>query len=254
MVKIEDYAREYDGSRSEVLAFKFTGVMKNVGEILYLSAVSNMDEYNRHWVKQYPKLDMLRVEINKEKRFYISSMYTGPEFLKYMRDKLPPRDINDIQRDYGKLRGKSEPEKASITNIEIMARNLAMKPDIQKIYIYDVAFSTESQLYLTKLFAGYERKVILIEKSFSELLQLKPEITTIFTDSADEVINYLQLFPEKSMALKDKMIYLSANPSIDNISNPDAPFKYNDILKTAPLRWHCGLEYFQLKYVPYFNK
>ena len=254
MVKVEDFAREFDSSRNEIIAFKFTGAIKNVGEILFQSTFINMDEYNRHWVKQYPKLDMFRIEQNIEKRFYISSMYTGPEFLKFMRGKLSPRDITEIQRDYGVLRGRSKPEASSITNMEIMARNLAMKNDIKKIYIYDTAFSVDSQIYLTKLFAGFEKKVVLIEKSFSELMKAKPDITTIFTDSADEVVSFLQTYPENSMDLKDKMIYLSANPSIDNISNPNAPFKYNDILKSAPLRWHCGLEYFQLKYVPYFNK
>ena len=249
-LKAEDFTMPFDSTRPEIIAFKYTGAIKNVGEMMFNATLMHPEEYQKKWIKNYPKLEMLRTESDIEKRFYLSSFYTGPEFLKFMRDTLPPLSIAEIQHDYSRIRSRCSPYHCSTTNIEVMARNLALNDlACSKIYIYDEAFSDDSKLYLSDLFKGCEHKVVLITKSFEQLMEEKPEITMVFNDSSDEVMSYLQKEDDYSKKFEGKTFMISAHPNIIKVDDNNAPFKWHEYLSSSPQRFNCLVHYWQMKYI-----
>ena len=85
------------------------------------------------------------------------------------------RAIDDSIKDYARLRALMNPYIVSVTNMELLLRNLATYDFCKKIYVFDVAFSDASKLFLRDLFSQSKDKVFLLEGDMKSILEEKPE-------------------------------------------------------------------------------
>lgn len=252
--RFQDFAMPIDSSRDEIIAFKFGGCVKNIAELMYYAA-TQFSNFDSKWLIEYPKLSMLKDAKSNEERFYLASLFTAPEFLNVMRASLPRKDATENAVDYGKLRQHINPYKGSATNIELIARNLVNYDFVKKIYIYDAGFSQNDILYLTQLFGESSDKVVTYERTFMELMDTCPEITTVFNDDAGEVVGWVQRHDEGSSETQNKCFMISANPNIDqNYGRGETIFKHQKFINEMPDRFGASCQWWQMKYIPYFSE
>lgn len=252
--RFQDFAMPIDSSRDEIIAFKFGGCIKNIAELMYYAA-TQFSNFDSKWLIEYPKLSMLKDAKSNEERFYLASLFTAPEFLNVMRASLPRKDATENAVDYGKLRQHINPYKGSATNIELIARNLVNYDFVKKIYIYDAGFSQNDILYLTQLFGESSDKVVTYERTFMELMDTCPEITTVFNDDAGEVVGWVQRHDEGSSEIQNKCFMISANPNIDqNYGRGETIFKHQKFINEMPDRFGASCQWWQMKYIPYFSE
>ena len=229
--RFQDFAMPIDSSRDEIIAFKFGGCIKNIGELMYYAA-TKYSNFNSKWLAEYPKLSIFRDAKSAEERFYLTSFFTAAEFLNVMRASLPRKNAAENSVDYGKLRQNVSPYNGSATNIELIARNLVNYDFVKKIYIYDAGFSQNDILYLTQLFGESSDKVVIYEKTFMSIMDEHPEITTIFNEC----------------------FMISANPNIDqNYGKGDVIFRHQKFIDEMPDRFGASCQWWQMKYIPYFS-
>lgn len=251
--RFQDFAMPIDSSRDEIIAFKFGGCIKNIGELMYYAA-TKYSNFNSKWLAEYPKLSIFRDAKSAEERFYLTSFFTAAEFLNVMRASLPRKNAAENSVDYGKLRQNVNPYNGSATNIELIARNLVNYDFVKKIYIYDAGFSQNDILYLTQLFGESSDKVVIYEKTFMSIMDEHPEITTIFNDDAGEVVGWVQKHDQGSPETKDKCFMISANPNIDqNYGKGDVIFRHQKFIDEMPDRFGASCQWWQMKYIPYFS-
>ena len=251
--KIVDFAADIKDTRDEIIAIKFTGCIKNIGELLY-NAASGYSNFNTYWLEEYPRLNILKDAKSIEERFYLSSFYTGQDFLRFVRGNKPMKNEAEFANDYGKLASVMDPFTGSATNIELMIRNIANNDICKAIYIYDFAISEKSMIYLSQLFDGVAEKIKIYNMPIGKLLNEHPEITTVFHDSSDEMVEWIQGHQEGSDDIKGKCFMLSANPGFcKNFGEGDTIYKYQKLLTELPYRYKAMASWWQMKYIPYFN-
>ena len=251
--RFQDFAMPIDSSRDEIIAFKYGGCIKNICELMFYAA-AKYSNFNSKWLEEYPKLNILKDAKSAEERFYFASFFTSREFLPVMRGNLPKKNPAENSVDYGKLRQSTSPYDGSATNIELIARNIVNYDFVKKVYIYDAGFTQTDITYLSQLFGDTSDKVILYEKTFMQLLDEHPEITTIFNDDVGEVVGWVQRHDEGSDETKDKIFMISANPSICQDYGKDKKiFKHQKFIEELPDRFGATAQWWQMKYIPYFS-
>lgn len=258
--QITDFAAEIKQTRDEIIAVKFYGGIKNVGEAMY-KAITHMGNFKQYWLEDYPGLNVLEQAKSDEERFYLAATVTGPEFLRIVlrKDntggKVKERSV--MIGDYAKIRSRLNPYELQVTNMELMLRTLAEKEFCKKIYVFEEKFGLNDQLYLAQLFESVGEKVVVFEQGFDEMLKSHPEITTVFTDSTTEVVNYIQSFPEGDPAVKGKCFMVGVGPALDRIGNsqnPDDIFKFQPFFKEVPERYGAMVRWWQIKALTYYDK
>lgn len=246
-----------DKNRDEYILIKYSGCLKNVGEMLF-NAARMQSNYKSYWLEKYPKFIEMEGKSNED-RFALLAPFTGHEFLRYMcvsSTSFGMRAIEESTRDYADLRALMNPFNASITNMEMCIRNLATYGFCKHIYIYDIAFSDVSKMFLRELLTTGKGRVSIIEGDMKSILEEKKDITSIFTDSASEVVEFIQLHGEdKSGLVEKKQFFISALPNIENPDNygKENFYKYQKFLSEAFDRFKCGIQWWQLKYVTTFE-
>ena len=251
-----DYNRPIDKNRDEIILVKYTGCIKNVGELLYRAATSQSN-FKSYWLDRYPKFVELSGKSNQEV-FSLLAPFTGPEFLKYMAVSFKSfgmRAIDDSIKDYARLRALMNPYIVSVTNMELLLRNLASYDFCKKIYVFDVAFSDASKLFLRDLFSQSKDKVFLLEGDMKSILEEKPEITTIITDSAGEVCEFIESRGPEDEILYKKEFMISALPNVDhsNLNKGKITYMYQKFLSETKERFKCDVTWWQLKYETMFD-
>ena len=246
-----DFARPIDSlnTRDEIILVKFSGCLKNVGEMMY-NAAKKQPNFTSYWIERYCKFSALQGKSTQE-AFNLLAPFTGSEFLKFMCSSF--KTFNKLKfdttlQDYAKLMSLCNPYEASTTNMELIFLNMLTYPFCQKMYIYDAGFSDISKMYLKDAFKA-NSKVTLIEGSILDILNEKPEISSIFTDSAGEVCDVIQSEPEGSDKFAGKMFMISALPNLELDANNKTHYKYEKFLSETRMRFKCETRWFQLKYV-----
>lgn len=252
-----DFNYPISKTRDEVFLIKFRGGFKNAGELLFKAARSCTD-FNTYWIDRYPKLSSL-ASLDEENMFAMLSPFKSEEFLKFMSlsfkhyDKLHDHSKSVLQ-DYAKLMVLSNPYYASVTNIEMMLHEILTYPFCKRVYFYDTAFSDITKQYLRDTFKTHGAKISIIEGTLLNILTEKPEITTIISDSSDEVVEVIESEPEGSDKFEKKLFLISYAPNlIDLTGTKKEQMKHQKFLSETKQRFKCESNWFQLKYVTRFE-
>lgn len=247
-----DFGRPIDTqkTRDEIILVKFSGSMKNVGEMMY-NAARAQSNFNSYWLERYTKFSSLQGKPVREV-FDLLAPFTGAEFLKFMCSSF--KTFNKLKfdttlKDYAQLMSLCNPYNASTTNMELIFLNMLTYPFCKKMYIYDAGFSEISKMYIREVFKSDASKVTLIEGTLLDILNEKTEITSIFTDSAGEVCDVIQSEMEGSDKFAKKLFMISALPNIELDADRKIHYKYEKFLSETRERFKCETRWFQLKYV-----
>lgn len=240
-------------TRDEVMLIKFSGCIKNIGEMMYHAAKST-SRYKSYWLERYSRFIELDGK-NDEEVFNMLSSFTATEFLKCMSTTLSAYDKRGKKEnvtDYAELMSLINPYDASVTNIELMIKEMLSYPFLKKVYIYDMAFSDITKKYLREAFTQNGKKISLITGKLYDILDSKPEITTIMCDDVNEVTETIQSEMEGSDKWNKKLFLISALPSILIPPSPDATFQNQKFLSETKERFKCETSWFQLKFITKF--
>lgn len=241
-------------TRDEVLLVKYSGCIKNVGEMMF-NAAKERPNFTSYWMERYPKFSAL-LDKKDEEVFNLLAPFNGAEFLKYMclsLENFSKLEFDTTLRDYAQLMSLCNPYRASTTNIEMMLKNIISYPFCRKMYIYDTAFNEPSKMYLREIFGDYGNKISLIEGTLYDILDEKKDITTCFSDSVGEVCEVIQSEPEGSDKYAKKLFMISALPSLEFDKDGKLHYKYEKFLSETIHRFKCETRWFQLKYVNHFD-
>ena len=253
-----DFKKEITQTRDEVFLFKFSGIIKNVGEMLY-NAARELSDYSSYWQSEFPVFATLD-KMDEQARFNSLAAFTGPEFLRHMTGSQGAWERRGSEKninDYAKLSSLMNPFHASVTNFELMLHEFLNHPFCRKVYIYDVAFSDIKTQFLQSAFRSNGGKISLLSGTLFDIVKDKKEITTIFSDSAGEVVELIQSEKQGTEAFKEKLFCISALPNVmtDQLSNPNRKYIYQHqkFLSETRERFGCATTWVQLKYVTRFN-
>lgn len=240
-------------TRDEVMLIKFSGCIKNIGEMMYYAARST-SRYKSYWLERYARLIALD-DKNEEDVFNTLSPFTGSEFLKCMtstKDVYDRRGTDENIRDYAEIMSLINPYNASVTNIELMIKEMLSYPFLKKVYIYDIAFSEITKKYLREVYNQNGGKISLLTGKLYDILDSKPEITTVMCDDVGEVTETIQSEMEGSDKWNKKLFLISALPSIIDPSSVDGMFQHQKFLSETKERFKCETAWFQLKFITKF--
>lgn len=250
-----DFTKPIDDlkTRDEVFLVKFSGCIKNVGEMMF-NAAKTQQNFESYWMSRYPKFVAL---LNKKPNevFNLLAPFTGAEFLKYMCTSLESFNKLEFEttlQDYAKLMSLCNPYHASTTNIELALRNILTYPFCRRMYIYDAGFTEPTKMYLREAFKDFGSKISLIEGTLSDILNEKEGITTCFSDSVGEVCEVIQSESEGSDKYANKLFMISALPSLE-MQDGKYQYKHKKFLSETVQRFKCETRWFQLKFVNHFD-
>lgn len=240
-------------TRDEVMLIKFSGCIKNIGEMMYHAAKST-SRYKSYWLERYSRFIELD-DKNDEDVFNMLSSFTGSEFLKCMSTTISAYDKRGKKEnitDYAEIMSLINPYDAAVTNIELMLKEMMTYPFLNHVYIYDIAFSDITKRYLREVYAHNGKKISLLTGNLYDILDSKPEITTVMCDDVDEVTETIQSEMEGSDKWNKKLFLISALPSITNPSSTDEMFRHQKFLSETKERFKCETSWFQLKFITKF--
>lgn len=253
-----NFKKEITETRDEVFLIKFSGIIKNVGEMLY-NAARELSDYSTYWRSEFPVFATLD-DMTILQRFNSLAAFTGPEFLRYMTGSQAAWERRGSEKninDYAELSSLMNPFHASTTNFEFMLHEFLNHPFCKKVYIYDVAFSDAKTQYLQSAFKTNGGKITLLSGNLFDIVKDKKEITTIFSDSAGEVVELIQSEKQGTDAFYKKLFCISALPNVltDQIKNPDRKYIYQHqkFLSETKERFGCETTWVQLKFVTHFD-
>lgn len=244
-------------NRDEVIAIPFNGWIKNVGEMMIKSIMSTGKIYE--WYSKYPFIKEITMDLEATRLFNMTSFYTALSFLDTMYKSNRKIQKADLERDYSEIMSYLNPKSASITQMEIIIVRLLEEDFVKKLYIYSPWFNPEIKDYIiNNLITKNRDKVFLIEGRVRDIFRLYPDVTTLFVDEVEDLMDLIQSYPEHDKGLYEKFFVISANPSVtteakrlilsgkdeNEISNK---YKYEDYMKTLQSRFNCEATYMQLK-------
>ena len=248
-----DFKHPIRGTRDEVILIKFSGCIKNIGEMMYRAALST-DKFRSYWLERYNRFIALDGKRDEE-IFNTLSAFTGAEFLRCMtisQNEYQRRVMKENLRDYAELMSLINPYDAAVTNIELMLKEMLTYPFLKKLYIYDVTFSDITKKYLREVYAQNGSKITLLDGKLYDILDSKPEITTVFSDDVGDVTEVIQSEPEGSDKWNKKLFMISAIPSIIDPTSATEMFQNQKFLSETRERFKCETAWFQLKFITKF--
>lgn len=249
-------------NRNEKIAIPFYGWIKNPVEAMIgtLRDTENIDQ----WERKYPFMHQMLTAPDSIRLFNITSLYSIKSFLNEMckcQDRIDPKEI---ESDFSHLTGIMDPNKAIPTVMELMVARLASEDFVKGIYLYAPWFSDVTKAYISNIYRENTNKIFLIEGSLKNIIETRKEMSTIFVENVDDLMDIIQLQDDGAKILKNKFFVISAMNATNKetrtciIENRDYSklkenFKYEEYLKTLPNRFGSYAEFLQLK--PFvFNK
>lgn len=244
-------------TRNEIIAIPFNGWIKNIGEMMIKTIMATGKMYE--WGNKYPFVRDLVQDLDPSRLFSLTSFYTSLSFLDAMYKSNKTVSKEDLEKDYSEIMSYLNPKTASPTQMEIIIIRLLEEDFVKKLYIYSPWFSPEVKDYILNTLVTKNRdKVYLIEGRVRDIYQSHTDITTLFVDEVDDLMDLIQSYPDHDKNLYEKFFVISANPSVTTeakrlmLSGKDEneisqKYRYEDYMKTLPSRFNCEASYMQLK-------
>ena len=245
------------GDRNEIMAIKLGGGIKNPAEMMFYAM-----KYNGYpeWKKKYPGIETLNGMKNIE-RFLRCTYYTEENFLRAMRNPLPPLSYDEIKIDTGILRGEHlNLNLCSITAMEVGLHNILSQDLCKKLYIFDAFFPESAEKYIYNEYQAYKKKITLATGTLIELVEGIPEITTIIIDDIEEVVRMVEYEEvNKPDLLQGKAFFIASNCSLDINAQSSMSttgklaHKYDSFMESAIKKDKFQINWFNHTYVNFEN-
>lgn len=247
--KSYDFNMPITDNRDEIILIKVYGGLKNGGECLVAAMVGTDVE---KWGHKYPGLFEILKLGNPRKVYEYTSHFTIPSLMVDMRKPRDPLPKEEIFRDLSVIMSYVKPQVGSVTSLEIGIRHMLEFPFLKSLYVSDLVEPTDSyKRYLAGIFEGSEQRIFVLPGTLKELLDKREEITTIFTDDADDVMSYLEYYegigkPEK---LNEKQFFIFANPSWVKNDKGEVSLKYSEYFNECNERFKCNVTWINSHYI-----
>ena len=236
-------------NRDEVIYVKMYGGIKNASECLFYNMMVNRKAL---YIDKYPGFQELLSYRNQEKIYDFTNHFTMLNFLKRMREPKPPIPDSEICNDIADVMSTMNPSRSSLTSLEIGLAHMKDYDFLKKIYLCDIGGQTkEYGEFAGNLFGDKSSKVYVMEKSFREMMDEFPDITTAYTDDADELMKYLEYCEgmKEFDKPKDKQFFVMANTSWAKDKDDKLTLIYTDYFNEAPKRFGCQVTWINSHYV-----
>lgn len=251
--KSYDFNTPLMDNRDEIIYVKMYGGIKNASECL----MYNMMKFQTSMaIDKYPGFQELFNLHDQGKIYDFTNHFTMLNFLKKMRDPKPAIPDEEICNDIATVMNTMDPNYGSVTSLEVGLAHIKEFDFFKKLYLCDIGGQTkEYGKFAANLFGSKADKVYVMEKSFREAMDEFPDITTAYTDDADELMKYLE-YCEGSNEFdkpKDKQFFVMANPSWVKDKDDKLSLIYADYFEEAPKRFGCQVTWINSHYVDLSN-
>lgn len=245
-----DFNKPIMDNRPEKIFIKFNGCIKNACEVMLVSMIENDFGY---WLARYPGIEKYAAMEDLKEAYYNLMYFTPRRFLVEMRKPLKELTENEIVQDESRLMGDlAIPDYASITSLEIGIREICKYDFCKSITVYDTAMSDKTKMYIANLFAGYEDKIFLYQGFLSEIIDKKPDATTIFIDDVEDLMKIMEEceFNKTMDKFKEKQLFVEGmNAIIDTKEDGSPVFKFNDYMMEANDRFDANVAWIVSHYI-----
>ena len=237
--KAYDFNAPLMDNRDEIIFVKMYGGIKNASECLFYNILS---KHTAMALNKYPGLMEILGYKDAKKIYDYTNHFTMLKFLKKMREPKSALEDAEICNDIATVMSTADPAVASVTSLEIALAHIKDFDFFKKLYLCDIGGQTKEYAdFARNLFGTKSEKVYVLEKSFREMMDEFPEITTAYTDDADELMKYLEYCEgiKEFDKPKDKQFFVMADPSW--VKNKDDKFEllYADYFNEATKRFGC---------------
>lgn len=240
-------------NRDEAIAIRFYGCIKNACEVMLVSMLENDFGY---WVKRYPGVMGISSLKTVKEAYYFLLHFTPKDFLTQMRKPYEPLTERDITGDISRLLGDlADPNKCSVTSLEIAIHQIAKYDFCKKVIVYDTAMSDKTKMYISDLFADTGNKVYMYTGFLKEIVKEEKEVNTFFVDDVEDLMAIMEEyeFEKREKELSEKQFFVeSPNAVISQPSKDEkqfAEFKYQQYMKDAVARFDANVMWITSHYV-----
>lgn len=254
--KAYDFNQPIIENRDEIFLIKTYGGLKNISEVVFYTMLVMVSGSNGLWKERYPGIDEL-MHMKTQKEIYdFTAHYNIARFMQFLRKPKPELSLQDIFNDLAEIMHNASPKYGSINSLEIGIHQILGCEFLKKIYVCDLGGRTKDyNEYVAHYFKGYEQRVYMFEDQIKNVLNEHPEITTIFTDDADEIMEYLEYCEgmEDTKKLNEKQFFIMANPSYGKDKDGKLKLMYMDYFNECPKRFNCVVTWMNSHYIDLKN-
>lgn len=193
-----------DGNRDEVMVVPFHRILKNTNMSLLLNILEALSAD--------PDLMPLFPGIAAYTKLSVDDMYNATVLYNSKRDLVHElsHGLLSLHRSQDFANAFSEPynlQNLHLTRLELVLKRLLTASFIKEIYFVADKMTTEMIQYLGYIFTPEDlnKRVFAIQCDYLELLQEKPEITTIFLDSSKD---FFRIYAVDKNLLQDKYVVI----------------------------------------------
>lgn len=252
-----DIAANFGSNRDEVIAIPFHGWLKNPAELMLRYILSKSGK-GYEFMMKYPFIRTLVKSSDRGRIFRLTSLYSLRSFLTYMYNSAKGVDPKDIETDYCEITSHMDPRVGSPTQMEAGLMELLSQDFVKKVYIYSPWFSDVTKDYIVSLYQDNLNKIYLVENNLKGIVETMPDVTTIFAESSDELMETLQSHEDHDPSLAGKFFIISAMPSLTMDTramlamgkDPDEikeKYEFQDYMESLPTRFGSAAQFAKLK-------
>lgn len=239
-------------NRDEVMLIKTYGGLKNISEVIFYTMIVTIGGSHGLWEERYPGIRDVRALKEPKTIYDFTSHYNLERFMIFLRNPKPELPLQEIYNDIAELMGKINPKAGSMNSLELGIYNLIDQDFVKKLYVCDLGGRTKQyNEYISQLFKGHEQKVFMVEDHLKNVIDQYPDITTIFADNVDEVMEYMEYCEGagETAKLENKQFYIMAAPSYGKTENGDLVLMYSDYFEDCPKRFKCKVTWINSHYI-----
>ena len=259
-----DFITKLGENRDEVIAIPFHGWLKNTAELM-LRYILGKSGRGYEFMTKYPFLKSLVKTVDRPRIFRLTSLFSLRSFLTNMYNSAKGVDPKDIEVDYCEITSHMDPKEGSLTQMELGLMNLLKENCVKKVYIYTPWFSDETRDYIINVFDGYLDKIFLVENNLKGIIETMPDVTTIFAESSDELMETLQAHEDHDPKLAGKFFIISSMPSLTTETSamiamgkdPDEiryKYQFQEYMESLPTRFGSAAQFARLRMVKLTDK
>ena len=252
--KAYDFNQPLMENRDEVIYVKMYGGIRNASEVLFYTLMTEGGTLMRD---KYPGLiDEVLVLKDRRKIYDFTAHFTMLNFMRRIRKPKPELPDQELCNDIARMMSVVNPWNSSHTSLELGLFHIKDFDFFKKLYLCDIGGQTKEYGELAAdIFHGCNDKVYVLEKSFREMMDEFPDITTAYVDDADELMTYLEYCEgaNETDNLKEKQFFVMANTSWMKDKDGNLILPYADYFESAPKRFGCQVSWINSHYVDMSN-
>lgn len=208
-----------DKSRDEYILIEFKDIIRNYNEVVINKMLTNIND----WKEKYPSLVKLIV-LDYDTVYHLVTYRGIKDVLSNASEHKIPSD--EIDKDINELSKNDIMNMSTRLHFQSALVQILSRSFVKKVYIQCEHVTDEIKDFIRKEYAIFiPDKLHLLEGEITECYFEHPELTSIFLDSADNLLKILQ----KDSSVNGKSFIL--NDCVKNNRYLDNDIDHNGIIK-----------------------